>query len=127
MKGSARPSGWQTPAMRSNLSQTDPIDAGPGAARGTASRVAPTVLLVDDERDALEALATALESFGYHVATAANGAEAIDKATLMRPEAVVTDLLMPVIDGISKSVTTASGRISVALSIASAPFAAVAT
>lgn len=101
MKGSARPGEWQTLTMRSNLSQTDPVDAGPGAAHGTSPRVAPTVLLVDDERDSLEALATALESFGYHVATAANGAEAIDKATLIRPGAVVTDLLMPVIDGIA--------------------------
>ena len=86
--------------MRSSLDHRDPTRAGPVAAHGTAARATRTVLLVDDEREALEALAAALVSFGYRVTTAVNGADAIDKAVVMRPQAVVTDLLMPVIDGI---------------------------
>ena len=94
--------------MRHSLAHRDPIDASPAAAHSPAARVTRTVLLVDDERDALETLAAALVSFGYRVTTAVNGADAIDKAAAMRPEAVVTDLLMPVVDGIALAKTLRS-------------------
>ena len=61
---------------------------------------APLVLVVDDEREAVVAIGTALEARGYEVETAANGADAIEKASRLHPDVVVTDLLMPVIDGI---------------------------
>jgi len=71
------------------------IDAGPGP-----SESRPLVLVVDDERDVLDALEAALLGQGWRVVTAVNGGEALDKALQLRPELVVTDLLMPVIDGI---------------------------
>jgi len=71
------------------------IDAGPGP-----SEPRPLVLVVDDERDVLDALEAALLSQGWRVVTAVNGGEALDKALELRPDLVVTDLLMPVIDGI---------------------------
>ena len=60
----------------------------------------PLVLVVDDERDVLDALEAALLGQGWRVVTAVNGGEALDKALQLRPDLVLTDLLMPVIDGI---------------------------
>jgi CheY-like chemotaxis protein len=71
------------------------IDAVPGP-----SESRPLVLVVDDERDVLDALEAALLSQGWRVVTAVNGGEALGKALELRPDLVVTDLLMPVIDGI---------------------------
>ena len=70
------------------------------AAWRSASGRAPTVLVVDDEREAVVAVETALAALGYAVETAANGADAMEKAARLRPDVVVTDLLMPVVDGI---------------------------
>jgi CheY-like chemotaxis protein len=70
------------------------------AAAVPASVPRPLVLVVDDERDVLDALEAALLAQGWRVVTAVNGADALDKAQRLRPELVVTDLLMPVIDGI---------------------------
>ena len=60
----------------------------------------PLVLVVDDERDVLDALEAALLAQGWRVVTALNGGDALEKALHLRPELVLTDLLMPVIDGI---------------------------
>jgi twitching motility two-component system response regulator PilH len=75
------------------LAASEPTPAQPAARR-------PLVLVVDDERDVLDALETALVSQGWRVVTAVNGADALDKALQLRPDLVLTDLLMPVIDGI---------------------------
>jgi CheY-like chemotaxis protein len=72
-------------------------DAGPSAELQSS----PHVLLVDDERDTLVVLEIALAACGYRVTTAINGADAIDKAAATLPAVVVTDLLMPVVDGIA--------------------------
>ncbi|MEO7337406.1 MAG: response regulator [Caldimonas sp.] len=82
-----------------------------------APRATPTVLVVDDERDVLDVLEAALSADGYRVATACNGADAIDMALSICPDVVITDLLMPVVDGIElaktlrANPTTASIRI----------------
>lgn len=78
---------------------THPVPAGLGIAAGAKPGLR-RVLLVDDERDTLDSLQMALAPLGYLVETAINGAEAIDRALAFLPEAVVTDLLMPVVDGI---------------------------
>jgi CheY-like chemotaxis protein len=56
----------------------------------------PTVLVVDDEHDVVSDLAMTLRDLGYEVATACNGADAIDRALSLRPALVITDVLMPV-------------------------------
>jgi len=71
------------------------VDAETGA-----SERRPLVLVVDDERDVLDALEATLLAQGWRVVTAVNGGEALDKALQLQPDLVVTDLLMPVIDGI---------------------------
>jgi CheY-like chemotaxis protein len=64
-------------------------------------RSSATILVVDDERDVVDVLEAALRAEGYRVVTACNGADAIDRATALHPDVVVTDLLMPVVDGIA--------------------------
>jgi len=68
--------------------------------RANPSDMSRTVLLVDDEREMIGPLERALGMLGYLVTTAVNGADAAEKALTLRPRAVVTDLLMPVLDGI---------------------------
>jgi CheY-like chemotaxis protein len=59
-----------------------------------------TVVVVDDDPDLLEALAELLETHGYAVETAANGAEALAKLRgLDAPCLVLLDLMMPVMNG----------------------------
>jgi CheY-like chemotaxis protein len=57
------------------------------------------ILVVDDESIIRMLLADALTDAGYLVATASNGAEALDRAIGQRSDAVLLDLLMPVMDG----------------------------
>jgi PAS domain S-box-containing protein len=58
------------------------------------------VLVVDDDSDARGALADVFEEAGYSVATAANGAEALDALRAGEPPSVILlDLVMPVMNG----------------------------
>ncbi|MFL5262150.1 MAG: response regulator [Anaeromyxobacteraceae bacterium] len=57
------------------------------------------VLIVDDDRDIRETLEEILVYEGYAVATARNGADALEKARALRPELILLDLFMPVMDG----------------------------
>jgi CheY-like chemotaxis protein len=60
-----------------------------------------TILIVDDELDAREALGEFLKRNGYVVAFAGNGQAALDRiSTLQAPLALILlDLMMPVMDG----------------------------
>jgi two-component system alkaline phosphatase synthesis response regulator PhoP len=57
------------------------------------------VLVVDDEAYILNILDFSLDSEGFRVITAANGEEALRKATDERPDLVILDVMMPKIDG----------------------------
>lgn len=57
------------------------------------------ILLVDDIDDFRENLAEVLEIEGYCVKTAANGSEALEIIPGFDPDIVITDLLMPEMDG----------------------------
>jgi DNA-binding NtrC family response regulator len=59
------------------------------------------ILVVDDEGAQREILRTILTSEGYRVETAASGAEALQKSARTRFDLVLTDLRMPVADGLS--------------------------
>jgi two-component system alkaline phosphatase synthesis response regulator PhoP len=58
-----------------------------------------TILIVDDESDILFLLRMTLETAGYSVLEAENGAVAIEQMTQTRPDLIITDLMMPVMDG----------------------------
>jgi CheY-like chemotaxis protein len=58
-----------------------------------------TVLVVDDEQGILEALADLLREEGYRVVSASHGREALERMAELRPDLVLTDWMMPVLDG----------------------------
>jgi DNA-binding response OmpR family regulator len=69
--------------------------------RGYDSNVTPqTVLVVDDEEAIAEAVRARLESEGYRVVVAADGAEALEAAGREPPDLVVLDLMLPGMDGL---------------------------
>jgi two-component system response regulator HydG len=59
------------------------------------------ILVVDDEASARSGLEKLLKQSGYDVATASDGAAALDVAASYAPDVVVTDLKMPNMDGIA--------------------------
>src|SRR6188768_2713221 len=58
------------------------------------------VLIVDDEPNARSALAELLRDEGYATAVAQNGQEALNLLAEFDPDVVLTDLKMPVLDGL---------------------------
>jgi len=63
------------------------------------TRATPLVLVVDDFAAGRELCAEYLLFRGYEVATAADGAEALERAFALRPDAILMDLSLPAIDG----------------------------
>jgi CheY-like chemotaxis protein len=57
------------------------------------------ILVVDDEFDVLSAYTMLFEFSGFRVITAGNGAEALAAARRQRPDIVVSDYMMPVMNG----------------------------
>jgi signal transduction histidine kinase len=68
-------------------------------ARDDAILTGHRILVADDHGDCLDSLATMLQADGNEVVTAANGAEAIAAAESFRPDIVLLDIRMPVMDG----------------------------
>jgi PAS domain S-box-containing protein len=58
------------------------------------------ILLVDDEDGIRKVLGIALADFGYHVITAEDGGVGLDLFRRHNPHIVITDIKMPVMDGI---------------------------
>ncbi len=58
------------------------------------------ILVVDDEQDIQDLISYNLTKEGYHVFTASNGKQAIQKAKEVHPDLIVLDVMMPVMDGI---------------------------
>lgn len=63
-----------------------------------ASREKPLILVIDDEVPARELLASYLDA-EYQIVMAVTGAEALEKAQQLRPDAITLDVLMPGGDG----------------------------
>jgi len=57
------------------------------------------ILVVDDDPDILEAISMILESQGYKVVTARDGAEGLVSLRAEKPNLLILDLLMPKMDG----------------------------
>lgn len=57
------------------------------------------VLIVDDDSDARLILRTALKSFNVKIDEATNGAEALEQISKNKPNLILLDLMMPVMDG----------------------------
>jgi two-component system cell cycle response regulator DivK len=59
----------------------------------------PVVLLVDDYPDAREMYGEYLEFCGFTIVEAGNGADALARAESSRPDVILMDLSLPVMDG----------------------------
>lgn len=57
------------------------------------------ILVVEDEEGISRVVADLLSDEGYAVRTAANGTEALALLRAWRPDAIVLDMMMPVMDG----------------------------
>jgi two-component system cell cycle response regulator DivK len=60
-----------------------------------------TILIVEDSDDARYFMRLALEDLGYLIVEAEDGAQALDLAQSERPNIILMDLSLPVMDGIA--------------------------
>src|SRR6185436_11311269 len=61
----------------------------------------PTILIAEDSADAREMIQFILQTKGYQVITAENGIRAFEMAVRERPNALLLDLQLPKLDGLS--------------------------
>ena len=59
----------------------------------------PKLLVVDDEPDNFSVIAALLASEGYELHFAANGIAAIEQTSVLEPDLILLDLMMPIVDG----------------------------
>ena len=71
---------------------TEQLDARPAPG-------VPHVLVVDDDPGIRGFIQMALQAEDYSVATAANGQQALDRIAERRPDALLVDLAMPIMNG----------------------------
>jgi len=57
------------------------------------------VLIIEDDRDIVEMLEYHLQEAGYETFSALNGQDGIALATKQRPDLIILDIMLPVIDG----------------------------
>ena len=58
------------------------------------------ILIVDDEPDVRFVLKMAFESAGHQIVEANHGGTALESVASSRPDLVVTDVMMPILDGL---------------------------
>ncbi len=79
-------------------SQAEPAErSAPALAPPEAGK--PSVLLIEDNEDGREMMATMLAAFGYPVFQAADGLQGVSQAHACRPDAALVDIGLPGIDG----------------------------
>lgn len=59
------------------------------------------VLIVDDDKEIRQLLCTMLDMMGYSTSEAVNGLDALDKVYEQLPDAIILDVMMPKMDGIT--------------------------
>jgi CheY-like chemotaxis protein len=71
----------------------------------------PLVLLVDDDPDLLDLAEMVLDNAGLRVITARNGRSALAALEVLEPDVIVTDLMMPELDGLELIQQYTAGRV----------------
>jgi two-component system, OmpR family, response regulator len=66
----------------------------------SSTRQSATVLVVDDDEGVTQTFALMLRFEGYRVRTAVSAEEGLIEAAQRRPDAIILDLRMPVVDGL---------------------------
>jgi DNA-binding NtrC family response regulator len=83
------------------LSVETVINSGDGElTRAQANPAAERVLVVEDDQAARIGLEQLVRSWGFVAESASDGEEALEKVTAFRPAIVITDLVMPRMDGL---------------------------
>jgi CHASE2 domain-containing sensor protein/CheY-like chemotaxis protein len=77
----------------------DPVKRQPRKIVGIQGK-RPTLLIVDDHWENRSVILNLLEPLGIHMIEATNGQEGWDQARELPPDAIITDIKMPVMDGI---------------------------
>ena len=85
--------------LRMNACHEGSVGRAPMLALRDGAKSGRRILLADDNRDALDSLATLLQCDGHEVHKAADGAEALEMAAGCRPDVVLLDIGMPKLDG----------------------------
>ncbi len=65
----------------------------------------PKVLVVDDERVIADTLAMILNQHGYEALPVYTGAQAVEQARELRPELIISDVIMPDMNGIEAAIS----------------------
>lgn len=63
------------------------------------------ILIIDDETDLRDLLAYNLEKSGFDVSEGRNGLEAIELTPKIKPDLILMDIMMPLMDGIQACAT----------------------
>ena len=84
------------------LSPTELALNGEPSGRSEPSR--PKVLVVDDEKLIVDTLAEILQNAGFHVAAAYDGWTALEAARLFHPDYLLSDVLMPQMNGVELAI-----------------------
>jgi len=75
------------------------LDNDPGRRTSDTHQAPLKILVVDDHWENRSVLVNILTPLGFSVIEASNGQEALDKAQIIRPDLVLMDLVMPIMDG----------------------------
>jgi two-component system cell cycle response regulator DivK len=71
------------------------------AIKGVRPDASPTVMVVEDYEEARHMISMVLRMSGYVVVEATNGQEAVELARRTRPNVILMDLHLPVLDGLA--------------------------
>nr|WP_267869686.1 response regulator [Massilia agrisoli] len=81
------------------LPRATPVQLAPGEQEPGAPAAKPSVLLIEDNDDGREMMATMLDAYGYAVSYAADGVQGVEMATSNTPDVALVDIGLPGIDG----------------------------
>src|SRR3989441_3097880 len=83
--------------MRRDSNSDFPVRMKPAGSAPVTGK--PKVLIVEDNSDVRRLYAIGLNQRGFEVKLAANGAEAVERIDAERPDVILLDWLMPLMDG----------------------------
>ncbi|MEU1284759.1 response regulator transcription factor [Kitasatospora sp. NPDC005856] len=72
----------------------------PAGTTATSTTAHPHILLVEDDEVIREATRMALERYGFPVTTAADGLEGLEAFHAVRPDLLLLDVMLPLLDGV---------------------------
>jgi two-component system OmpR family response regulator len=78
-----------------------PRSSNANAFAAVENQLMTKVLLIEDDSETAEEITAELADRGFEIEWSANGIEGLDKARLLRPDAMIVDRLLPGMDGLT--------------------------